>query len=119
MRAVLLAAVSLLLACKGPDRLEHAWEAMDTEFRVVLDAIGRSRASAPPESAFAAVQRESVRLEAVFSDYMERSALAALRGRAGDTLEVSPPELAEVLRIAEKTAFEAEGSFDVTLHALK
>lgn len=92
---------------------------MDTEFTASLHDVKRSRAGTDPESAFALLERESSRLELIFSDFLPHSALSSLKGRAGDTLQVPAPELALVLRAAEKAALETEGSFDVTLHGLK
>lgn len=118
--ALLPAILSLgLSACGKPERIEHAWLAMDTEFSAILHGPRINRAKVPPESAFAALESEGSRLELVFSDYLPYSALNSLRGNRGDTLDVPAPELAEVLRAAERAAAESEGIFDVTLHALK
>jgi thiamine biosynthesis lipoprotein len=113
-------AALLFLAC-GPEKVSHQWFAMDTEFHVSLPGAGTedNRAKVPPESAFTALERESRRLELVFSDYLPFSALAGLAGRTGDTLPIPAPELAEVLRAAERAAFETGGLFDATLHDLK
>ena len=92
---------------------------MDSDFSAVLYRTSATRGAAPPESAFAAVERESRRLELVFSDYLPYSALSGLRGKSGDTLAVRQKELADVLRAAERAALETGGAFDVTLHALK
>lgn len=112
----------LVCACGGPEKIGHQWYAMDTDFSATLYKPGRSgadRGRVPPDSAFAALESESRRLELVFSDFLPYSALARLQGRAGDTLDIPAPELAEVLRAAEKAALETGGSFDVTLHGLK
>lgn len=113
------AAMILFAACGGPDKVSHQWYAMDTDFSAVLHLVPRAKAKVPPESAFAALEAESRRLELIFSDFLPYSALARLKGRSGDTLAVPEPELAEVLRAAEKAAFEAGGAFDITLHGLK
>jgi thiamine biosynthesis lipoprotein len=118
-----LAGSLVLCGCNRTDRVEHGWLAMDTEFSASLygahNAGVKARAKVPPDSAFAALERESNRLELLFSDYLPQSALSSLKGRAGDTLRIPAPELAEVLAAAEKAAFESQGIFDVTLHALK
>lgn len=115
----LLGLAFFLFACGGPEKTTRQWYAMDTEFSASLYKAPSGRVKVPAESAFAALERESHRLELVFSDFLPYSALAGIRGRTGDTLAVPSPELAEVLRAAERTAFETEGNFDVTLHALK
>lgn len=107
------AAVLALFACT-PEKSSHGWFAMDTEFSAVLYGNGK----VTPDSAFARLERESARLEAIFSDFMPASALAKVNGRAGDTLTVDP-ELAEVLEAALRAAAASGGSFDVTLHRLK
>jgi FAD:protein FMN transferase len=121
--AVGLAAATLsLCACGGPDKIKREWMAMDSDFSAVLYRTSRTSGTpeaAPAESAFAALERETRRLELIFSDYLPYSALSGLRGKAGDTLQVRAPELAAVLRAAEQAALETGGSFDVTLHALK
>ena len=121
--ALCLSASALLTAC-GPEKLTHQWFAMDTDFSASIYTSGGLRKAAgrdpvPADSAFKALEAESSRLELILSDFLPFSALAKVQGRSGDTLEIAAPELSEVLRAAEKAAFETEGSFDATLHALK
>jgi thiamine biosynthesis lipoprotein len=120
---VVLALLALVLAgCGGrlgDSRATHQWFAMDTDFSATLYRIRESRAAADPDSAFRLLEAESRRLEIVFSDYLPFSALARIRGRAGDTVAAPAPELVEVLRAAERAARESGGLFDVTLHDLK
>jgi len=90
---------------------------MDTDFSAALYGKPGSSA-APADSAFSLLERESARLERVFSDYMPGSSLSLLLGRAGDTLE-GGPELMEVFRAAAEMAAASGGAFDITLHGLK
>src|SRR5690349_15095955 len=72
----LIAIASCLLGCGEPRKHTRQWFAMDTDWSVVAyDAPG---ASIPADSAFALLERESNRLELVFSDFLPFSALHAL-----------------------------------------
>jgi thiamine biosynthesis lipoprotein len=117
---VAAAALTGLLAGCGEEKTSHAWFAMDTDFSAIVysqdDQDGQGKVG--HDSAFAALERESARLEAVFSDFLPASDLEKITGRAGDTLVVDA-ELALVLGAAAEMAEASGGSFDVTLHRLK
>jgi thiamine biosynthesis lipoprotein len=113
---------SLMLAGCGPGsaKVEHRWFGMDTDLSATLfigSAPGRGPLL-PPDSAFARLERESARLERVFSDYMPGSSLRALLGRKGDTLTAAA-EILAVFRAAQEMSLASSGSFDITLHNLK
>lgn len=110
-----LLAPLFLLACSQPAKTTHRWFGMDTEF--IANVYGKGRGT-PADSAFARLERESARLERVFSDYMPGSDLRRLIGRAGDTLSADP-EIIEVLRAASEMADASRGAFDITMHDLK
>jgi len=104
----------LLLACSHPEKNTHRWFDMDTEFVATLYGHG----AVSPDSAFARLQRESARLEQVFSDYLPGSDLRRVMGRVGDTL-TADPEIITVLRAAAEMAEASQGTFDITMHDLK
>jgi thiamine biosynthesis lipoprotein len=104
---------------RPPAKAAHKWYGMDTDFSATLFAPGsRGTPKAAPEEAFALLEKESARLENVFSDFLPGSSLKNLRGRAGDTVSAAP-EILEVFRAAEEMAVASRGSFDITLHNLK
>lgn len=112
------AALIVLGACsRQPANPVHRWFGMDTDFSATLYG-SPVESAAPADSAFALLERESARLEQVFSDYLPGSSLSLLQGRTGDTLEAGP-ELLEVFRAAAEMAAASGGSFDITLHDLK
>ncbi|HKP98027.1 MAG TPA: FAD:protein FMN transferase [Fibrobacteria bacterium] len=117
-RLLPLAALWLLpSACTPPlSKVDHHWFGMDTDFSATLYV--RDRAAAREDSAFVRLERESARLENVFSDYLPGSSLKKLQGRKGDTL-AADPEIVEVFRAAEEMAAASRGRFDITLHNLK
>lgn len=115
LRAALLSLPLCLLSCSPPAKTTHRWFGMDTEFIATVYGGGKSVSA---DSAFARLERESARLERVFSDYLPGSDLRRLIGRAGDTL-AAPPEIATVLGAAAEMAAASRGAFDITLHALK
>lgn len=118
-RIVCIAAWAALAGCTPKiDKHSHRWFGMDTEFSATLIDWVEGRDPAPPESAFAILERESARLEQLFSDYLPSSSLSRLSGRRGDTLETHP-EVISVLRAAAEMAEVSGGAFDVTLHELK
>lgn len=108
-----------LAACGGPEREAYDWIAMDSDFSAAVYKSPGKPPKVPADSAFKRLEGESRRLELIFSDYLPYSALSGIRGKAGDTVAIPAPELTEVLKAAEQAAFETEGAFDVTLHALK
>ncbi len=87
---------------------------MDSDFSATI----YGRGELPPDSAAVLLERESRRLNSVFSDYDSASELSAVRGKAGDTLRISE-ELYLVLDAALKMQTESGGAFDIGLHALK
>lgn len=123
----LLCTLILFTACsRKPAKTTHRWFGMDTDFSATLyesgkgksGESGREKKPAKPDSVFVRLERESARLEQVFSDYLPGSSLSRLLGRAGDTL-ATLPEIMEVFRAAEDMAAASRGSFDITLHDLK
>src|SRR4051812_16928059 len=104
----------LLLACSRSEKSTHRWFDMDTEFTATLFGHGAVHS----DSAFARLQRESARLEQVFSDYLPGSDLRRVMGRVGDTL-TADPEIITVLRAAAEMAEASGGAFDITMHDLK
>ena len=102
-----------LVGC-GPGVTERRWFAMDTEFSAGL--YGKGRVSA--ETAFAALRRETERLENRFSDFRPGSDLNRLRGNRGDTLALDS-EMAALFAAAESLSGASKGRFDVTLGPLK
>lgn len=113
MRRLLPVLALALLQCRqAPDT--HRWSAMDCNMAVTL--YGRS--VRPADSLFAAVERETVRLEALFSDFAAGSALSAVQGAVGDTVRIDP-EMRLVLAQALAMGRESGGAFDITLHDLK
>lgn len=118
-RLLLLLPLSLMLAAgcsRTPSKSAHRWFGMDTDLSATLYAHGKTLVS--EDSAFALLERESARLENLFSDYMPGSSLKKLLGRAGDTLETEG-EIMEVFRAAEEMSLASRGSFDITLHNVK
>jgi thiamine biosynthesis lipoprotein len=110
-----LACLSFPGCSRKPAKTAHRWFGMDTDFSATLySGAGR----VPADSAFALLERESVRLERVFSDFLPGSSLSRLIGRAGDTLATGP-EIMDVFRAAAEMAEASRGSFDITLHNLK
>jgi thiamine biosynthesis lipoprotein len=77
----------------------------------VVEAPGHSFAAA-----FANVQAEVQRLEAVLSDYDARSNVGRLNRR--DTMELAP-ETALLLRRAQEVCHETDGAFDVSMGPIK
>jgi thiamine biosynthesis lipoprotein len=114
LRRALFALPLVLIACSRPVKNSQRWFAMDTEFIATL----YGRGAVPADSAFARLQRESARLEQVFSDYLPGSDLRRVTGRVGDTLKADP-EIITVLRAAAEMADASHGAFDITLHDLK
>lgn len=113
----LLPPLFLLTACDRPlEKSTHHWFAMDTDFSATL--FVKRPGKVPQDRAFARLERESARLEALFSDYMPGSALAKLQGRKGDTLRTDP-EIMTVFRAALEMSQASRGRFDITLHNLK
>ncbi len=120
------AALLLFAGCShDPVKTEHRWFGMDTDFSAVVYTGGTAGAAARPgkpltdlDNAFARLERESQRLEQVFSDYLPGSSLRKLQGRTGDTL-AAEPEITEVFHAAQEMAAASRGSFDITLHNLK
>jgi thiamine biosynthesis lipoprotein len=107
----------ILAGCaRSPSKATHRWFGMDTDFSATLYAHGKTLVK--EDSAFALLERESVRLESVFSDYLPGSSLKKLLGRAGDTL-ATDAEIVEVFRAAEEMSDASRGRFDITLHNLK
>jgi FAD:protein FMN transferase len=126
LRTVALAVSILLAGCSHRTaKSQHRWFGMDTDFSA---ALYRTRGDSHSDSArkpligedgaYALLERESARLERVFSDYLPGSSLRRLQGRAGDTLSTDP-EIMEVFRAAREMADASRGSFDITLHELK
>ncbi|MDB5104946.1 MAG: apbE [Fibrobacteres bacterium] len=115
-----LMALALAAGCaRHPSKAKRHWFGMDTEFTAtVYRHEGGRQALIGEDSAFALLERESARLEGVFSDYLPGSSLRRLQGRAGDTL-AADPEIVEVFRAALEMAESSRGSFDITLHDLK
>ncbi len=87
---------------------------MDSDFSVALYGEG----ALPSDSVALLMERESQRLNAVFSDYDPNSELSHVRGAVGDTVRVSA-ELYFVLAAALRMQSESGGAFDIGLHALK
>jgi thiamine biosynthesis lipoprotein len=122
--SLLIAALiaSLMWAGCGPEsaKIEHRWFGMDTDLSATLFIGGAPGPGPllPADSAFASLERESARLEKVFSDYLPGSSLSALLGRKGDTLTAAP-EILAVFRAAQEMSLASAGSFDITLHNLK
>ncbi|MDQ3002596.1 MAG: FAD:protein FMN transferase [Fibrobacterota bacterium] len=125
--SILLYALFLFTACSPKlEKTTHRWFGMDTDFSATLyesgkgnsGESGREKKPAKPDRVFAQLERESARLEQVFSDYLPGSSLSRLLGRMGDTL-TTEPEIMEVFRAAEDMAVASQGSFDITLHDLK
>ncbi len=90
------------------------WSAMDCNMSVTLFGKG----TLPADSLFALAERETARLEALFSDFMAGSALSAVQGAAGDTVRIDP-EMRLVLARALEMGTASGGAFDITLHDLK
>ncbi len=112
-----LSALLLLSGCsRQPAKADHHWFGMDTDFSAILYAHGATQA--PEDSAFSLLERESARLEQVFSDYLPGSELKKLQGRMGDTL-AADPEIVTVFKAAAEMAGASAGRFDITLHLLK
>ena len=106
--------VSLLfLNCKETART-HNWFAMDSNMAVSL--FGSTPLS--DDSVFFRVEKETERLDQLFSDYSSRSALSEVKGRVGDTLNVNT-EVYDVIQIALEVGKASQGSLDITLHDLK
>jgi thiamine biosynthesis lipoprotein len=109
--------LALLFGCsRREETTGHHWFGMDTEFSAVL--YGHGKTLLAPDSAFALLEKESARLEQVFSDYLPGSELKKLAGRAGDTVQADA-EIVTVFRAAEEMAGASRGRFDITLHKLK
>lgn len=88
------------------------WRGIGLGGEVGIDLYG----GAVADDTFAACRREILRLERVFSLYDDRSALSQLN-RTG-RLENPPPELIEVLHLAQRVSEVSAGAFDVTIHPL-
>ena len=113
MRRLLPLLALALLDCREAPRT-HRWSAMDCNMAVTLyDRIDR-----PADTLFAAVEKETARLEALFSDFMAGSALSAVQGSIGDTVRIDP-EMRLVLAAALDMGQASGGTFDITLHDLK
>ena len=116
----LLASLSLLFpGCRGAQtKTVHHWFGMDTDFSATLYSGAHGKPLVPEDSAFARLERESARLENLFSDYLPGSSLKKLLGRQGDTL-ATDSETVAVFSAAQEMALASLGSFDITLHNLK
>jgi thiamine biosynthesis lipoprotein len=112
-KAALALAALALTQCHDAARTRK-WFAMDSN--LALSLYGSS--TLPDDSVFALAEKETARLEGVFSDYAARSALSGVKGKAGDTLPVES-EVYEVLQAALKMGGDSRGAFDITLHDLK
>lgn len=103
----------LLFNCKESART-HNWFAMDSNMAVSL--FGKTTFS--DDSVFFRVEKETERLNQLFSDYSTRSALSQVKGHVGDTLNVDP-EVYEVIKIALEVGNFSHGALDITMHDLK
>lgn len=88
----------------------RSFEVMGTV--VSLAVRGRHEGGAAADAAWAAVQESLVRADAVFSTYRPDSVVNRW-GRGELDLADAPPELAEVLDIAERARLESGGAFDI------
>lgn len=109
---VLVLVLALLQCRQAPDT--HRWSAMDCNMAVTL----YGRTGLPADTLFSAVERETARLEGLFSDFDAGSALSAVQGAVGDTVRIDP-EMRLVLAKALEMGRESGGTFDITLHDLK
>jgi thiamine biosynthesis lipoprotein len=92
----------------GPQR----WRGIALGGEVGIDLFG----AGDVDDVFKKCRREMLRLERIFSLYVEDSALSRLN-RSGQ-LRDAPVELIEVLQFARKVSEITAGAFDVTVHPL-
>lgn len=88
----------------------RAFEVMGTVVSVALR--GRHEEGAAADAAWAAVTDSLVRADAMFSTYRPGSVVNRW-GRGELALADAPPELAEVLGLAEQARLESGGAFDI------
>ncbi len=105
--------LSSLFACQQKQS-QQDWAGMDTQMHATLYEVNDSRA----EQAFALLERETQRLEGLYSDYDSTSSLYKIRGKKGDSLSV-PLEVWTLLKMALETGDRSGGAFNPNLHQLK
>lgn len=91
-----------------PTRSEHAFRAMGTDVRLVLESPGDGDAT----GWFDVVEREVRRLEQIFTRFSSASELSRLNARR---VRRCSPELVEVLELAQDARTKTGGRFDPTL----
>lgn len=111
--AALLAALALT-QCGRETVRTHVWFSMSTSMSVSLFGA----AQADDEAVFAKLESETARLSGLLTDFSAASALSAVQGSVGDTLQIAT-EVAEVMNVALEAGRAGNGAFDITLHDLK
>lgn len=109
--------MALLAAAGGARaaRWEEARPLMGTVVEIVAEATDEAKLRAAVEAAY----REMARLTDMMNHYDPRSVVSAINAAAGVRPVAAPPELMEVLAMAQRLSERTRGAFDVTVGALQ
>lgn len=113
-----IALLAVLAAGAGPARAERIDEARPL-MGTVVEITVEGAETAALHSALDAAYREMGRLSDMMNHYDPASVVSAINDAAGTRAVPVPPELMEVLVMAQRVSERTHGAFDVTIGALR